>query len=83
VRSTVNIDGHVAKVTDFLQATICQVESAEASDLSAGDVFFGFAGPAQDARLLVRWNVNYINFFQGVAVQEKEDLAAFGHPPLK
>jgi hypothetical protein len=77
----VNVDGLAAKVTDLFQATLRQVESAEASDLSAGDAFFGFAGPAQDARLLVRWNANYINFFQGVAVQQKEVLGAFGKPP--
>jgi len=80
---TVDIGGLAARVTDLFQATIRQVESAEASELSAGDVFFGFAGPAQDARLLVRWNANYINFFQGVAVQEREVLAAFGKPQMK
>jgi Domain of unknown function (DUF4178) len=80
---TVDIGGLAARVTDLFQATIRQVESAEASELSAGDVFFGFAGPAQDARLLVRWNANYINFFQGVAVQEREVMAAFGKQQRK
>jgi hypothetical protein len=76
----VNVDGLAAKVSELFQSTIRQVDSAEASDLSPGDVFFGFAGPAQNAQLLVRWNVNYINFFQGVTLQEKEVVAAFGPP---
>ena len=80
---TVNVDGLVAKVSELFQSTIRQVESPEASDLNPGDVFFGFAGPAQNAQLLVRWNANYINFFQGVALQEKEVVAAFGPPPRK
>ncbi len=80
---TANVDGLVAKVSELFQSTIRQVDSPEASDLSPGDVFFGFAGPAQNARLLVRWNANYINFFQGVALQEKEVVAAFGAPPRK
>jgi hypothetical protein len=78
---TVNVDGLAAKVSELFQCTIRQVESAEASDLNARDVFFGFTGQIQNAQLLVRWNANYINFFQGVAVQEKEVLGAFGKPP--
>jgi hypothetical protein len=77
---TVNVDGLAAKVSELFQSTIRQVDSPEASDLSPGDVFFGFGGPAQNDQLLVRWNVNYINFFQGVALQEKEVVAAFGPP---
>ena len=76
-----NVDGLAAKVSELFQSTIRQVDSPEASDLRPGDVFFGLAGPAQKAQLLVRWNGNYINFFQGVAVQEKEVAAAFGPLP--
>lgn len=78
---TVNVDGLVAIVSELFQCTIRQVESPEASDLNPGDVFFGFRAGTSDAQLLVRWNANYINFFQGVAVQEKEVLGAFGKPP--
>jgi hypothetical protein len=46
-------------------------------------VFFGFSGKTESAQLLVRWNANYINFFQGVAVQEKEVVAAFASQPGK
>jgi hypothetical protein len=80
---TVNINGLVAIVSEVFQCTIRQVESPEASDLNPGDVFFGFSGKTESAQLLVRWNANYINFFQGVAVPEKEVLAAFGQPPRK
>jgi hypothetical protein len=80
---TLNVDGLAAKVTELFQSTILQVESPEASDLNAGDVFFGFTGRAQDAELLVRWNATYVNFFQGRAVSEKDVVAAFGPPPRK
>jgi hypothetical protein len=80
---TVNIDGLVAKISELFQSTIRQVDSPEASDLDAGAVFFGFTGKSEYAQLLVRWNANYINFFQGVALQEKEVVAAFGPPPRK
>jgi hypothetical protein len=80
---TVNVDGLAAKVSELFQCTFRQVESPEASDFNAGDVFFGFSGRTQSAQLLVRWNANYINFFQGVAVPEKEVLAAFGQPARK
>jgi nicotinate-nucleotide pyrophosphorylase len=79
----VNVDGLVAIVSELFQSTIRQVESPEASDLNPGDVFFGFSGKTESAQLLVRWNANYINFFQGVAVQEKEVVAAFASPPGK
>ena len=78
---TVNIDGLVAKVSELFQSTTRQVDSPEASDLDTGAVFFGFAGKAEYSQLLVRWNANYINFFQGVPLQEKEVVAAFGPPP--
>ena len=78
---TVNVDGMTAKVTDLFQAAIRQVESPEASDLNAGDVFFGFTARTQNAQLLVRWNATYANFFQGRALPEKEVVAAFGQPP--
>ena len=80
---TVNVDGLVAQVSTLFQATCRQVESPEASDLNNGDVFFGFTGQAQPAQLLVRWNANYINFFRGIALPEKEVLAAFAPPPRK
>jgi hypothetical protein len=79
----VNVDGLVAIVSGLFQSTIRQVESPEASDLNARDVFFGFSGKTQSAQLLVRWNANYINFFQGAALPEKEVLAAFGQPARK
>jgi hypothetical protein len=81
--ATVNVDGMAAKVTELFQSTIRQVESPEASDLNPGDVFFAFTGKTQNAQLLVRWNANYINFFQGSALLEKEVVAAFGQPPRK
>jgi hypothetical protein len=80
---TVNVDSLAAKVSELFQCTIRQVESPEASDLNPGDVFFGFSGKTESAQLLVRWNANYINFFQGVAVQEKEVVAAFASQPGK
>jgi hypothetical protein len=80
---TVNIDGLVAKVTELFQSTIRQVDSPEASDLDTGAVFFGFTGQSEHAQLLVRWNADYINFFQGVALPEKEVIAAFGPLPSK
>jgi hypothetical protein len=80
---TVNIDGLVAKVSELFQSTIRQVDSPEASDLDTGSVFFGFTGKSEYAQLLVRWNANYINFFQGAALSEKEVVAAFGPPPRK
>jgi hypothetical protein len=79
----VDVNALVAPVSELFQSTIHHVESPEASDLNPGDVFFGFSGKTQSAQLLVRWNANYINFFQGVAVQEKEVLAAFGQSPRK
>jgi hypothetical protein len=78
---TVTLDGLAAKVSELFQSTIRQAESAEASDLNTGDVFFGFTGRTQDAQLLVRWNASYVNFFQGRALPEKEVLTAFGPPP--
>jgi hypothetical protein len=80
---TVNIDGLVAQVSTLFQATLRQVESPEASDQNTGDVFFGFTAQAQPAQLLVRWNANYINFFRGAALPEKEVLAAFGQQARK
>jgi hypothetical protein len=80
---TVNVEGLVAKVSELFQCTIRQVESPEASDLNPGDVFFGFNGQTQNARLLVRWNASYVNFFQGRALLEKDVVAAFGPPPSK
>jgi hypothetical protein len=80
---SVNIDGLVAKVSELFQSTIRQVDSPEASDLNTGDVFFGFTGQSEYAQLLVRWNANYINFFEGAALSEKEVVAAFGPPPRK
>ena len=80
---TVKVDGLAAKVSELFQCTIRQVESPEVSDLSPGDVFFGFAGQTQSARLLARWNTSYVNFFQGRALLEKDVLAAFGSPPGK
>jgi len=79
---TVNIDGLVAKVSELFQSTIRQVDSPEASDIDTGAVFFGFTGKSDYAQLLVRWNANYINFFEGAALSEKEVVAAFG-PPLR
>ena len=79
----VNVDGIAAKVSELFQSTIRQVESPEASDLSAGDVFFGFTGTAQNTQLLVRWNATYVNFFQGRALSEKDVVAAFGQPSRK
>jgi hypothetical protein len=78
----VNVDGMVAKVSELFQCTIRQVDSPEASDINPGDIFFGFTG-MQGGQLLVRWNANYINFFRGRALPEKEVLAAFGQPPRK
>jgi hypothetical protein len=75
---TVNLDGIAAKVSELFQATLREVESPEASDLNPGDVFFGFTARTQNAQLLVRWNANYINFFQGHALVEKDVVAAFG-----
>ena len=80
---TVNLDGLAAKVSELFQSTIRQVESPEASDLNAGDVFFGFTARTQNAQLLVRWNASYVNFFQGRALLEKDVVAAFGPPPRK
>jgi hypothetical protein len=80
---TVNVDNLAAKVSELFQCTIRAVESPEASDLNPGDVFFGFRGGTPGAQLLVRWNGNYINFFQGVAVQDKEVVAAFGQAARK
>jgi hypothetical protein len=53
------------------------------SDLNTGDVFFGLTGKSDYAQLLVRWNANYINFFEGAALSEKEVVTAFGPPPRK
>ena len=75
---TVNVGGLAAKVSEIFQCTIRRVESPEASDLSPGDVFFGFAGQTQNARILVRWNASYARVFQGKALLEKDVLAAFG-----
>ncbi len=80
---TVNAGGMPAKVSELFQSTIRQADTPEASELNIGDTFFGFSGAAQDAQLLVRWNANYINFFQGRAVPEKEVAAAFRLPPGK
>jgi hypothetical protein len=80
---TVNIDGLVAKASEVFQSTTRQVDSPEASDLDIGTVFFGFTGKAEYSQLLVRWNANYINFFQGAPLQEKEVVAAFGQAPRK
>src|ERR1017187_10557088 len=80
---TVDIDGVTAKVSELFQSTIHQVESPEASELNPGDVFFGFTGRTRDPQLLVRWNANYINFFQGQALPGKDVVAAFGQPPRK
>jgi hypothetical protein len=57
------------------------VDSPEASDLNAGDVFFGFTGGTPGEQLLVRWNVSYVNFFEGKAVAENKIVAVFGRPP--
>ena len=54
------------------------MESPEASDISPGDVFFGFTGQAQYTQLLVRWNTTYVNFFEGKPLLEKDVVAAFG-----
>jgi hypothetical protein len=80
---TVNIDGLVAQVSQLFQSTTRQVDSPEASDLDTGAVFFGFTGKAEYSQMLVRWNGNHINFFQGVPLQEKEVVAAFGPPRRK
>jgi hypothetical protein len=79
----VNIDGLVAKVSELFQSTIRQVDSPEASDLNTRDVFFGLTGKSEYTQLLVRWNANYINFFAGAALSEKEVVAAFGPSPSK
>jgi Domain of unknown function (DUF4178) len=76
----VNVDGVVARVSELFQTTIRQVDSPEASDLNAGDVFFGFTGGTPGEQLLVRWNPSYINFFEGKAVAEKKIVAAFSPP---
>ena len=81
--ATVDFDGIAAKVSELFQSTIHQVEGPEASDLNPGDVFFGFTGRTQNAQLLVRWNVTYVNFFQGRALLEKDVITAFGQPPGK
>ena len=80
---TVNLDDLTAKVTELFQATLRQVESLEASNLNSGNVFFGFTARTQSAQVLVRWNATSIHFFQGVAVSEKDVLAAFGPLPRK
>ena len=75
---TVTLDGTATKVSELFQSTIHQVESPEASDISPGDVFFGFTGRAQYTQLLVRWNATYVNFFEGKPLLEKDVVAAFG-----
>jgi Domain of unknown function (DUF4178) len=75
---TLDMDGTAAKVSELFQSTIRRVESAEASDFNSGDLFFGFIGATPSAQLLVRWNNNYINFFKGNALLDKEVLRAFG-----
>jgi hypothetical protein len=80
---SVKVDGMTAKVSELFQSNIRQADSAEASELKTEDTFFGFSGTAQDAQLLVRWNANYINFFQGRTLQDKEVAAAFSLPPGK
>jgi hypothetical protein len=79
----VTFDVLVAKVSELFQCTIRQVDSPEVSDLNTGDVFFGLTGKSDYAQLLVRWNANYINFFEGAALSEKEVVTAFGPPPRK
>jgi hypothetical protein len=74
---TGDLDGVPAKITEIFQSTIHRVESAEASEVNTGDVFFGFTGQTSSGQLLVRWNSSYINFFQGKAMPEKE-VFAFG-----
>jgi len=78
---SVNVDGVVAKVSELFQATLRRMDGPEASALNPGDVFFGFTGGTPNASVLVRWNANYVNFFQGKALPEKEVLAAFGQSP--
>jgi hypothetical protein len=80
---TVNVGGMTAKVSELFQSTIRQADSPEASELNIGNTYFGFSGAAQEAQLLVRWNTNNINFFEGKRLSEKEVAAAFGLPPGK
>lgn len=74
---TVNINGTEGKVTELFQCNVHDVESPEASDLNAGDVFFGFTATTKSGLLLVRWNGQYINFFEGTPLSEKDVVGAF------
>ncbi len=74
---TVNLNGTAAKVTELFQSHIRKMESPEASDLNTGDTFYGFTATAPNTQFLVRWNSQYINFFQGKVMPEKDVLTAF------
>jgi hypothetical protein len=80
---SVKVDDLAAKVDELFQSTIRQAENPEAPDFNAGDVFYGFTGTSPAAKLIVRWNASYINFFQGHLLPEKEILAAFGQTSRK
>ena len=78
---TVNLGGMTANVSELFQSTILQAEGPEAPEPGTGETCFGFTAATPGGLLLVRWNANYVNCFQGRSVAEKEVALAFGPLP--
>jgi hypothetical protein len=76
----VELAGVQATVADLFRSTVIQVQSAEASDLTNGLVWYGFAARSAAQVFLARWTEGSITCYRGKTVPSKEVVAAFAHP---
>jgi hypothetical protein len=74
---TVAVENVTAKVNELFRSTILQSEDTTNSNLSGGEVRYGFAGRAGTEYLLARWNEQGIAFDEGEILSDREVTTAF------
>ncbi|HEV7925472.1 MAG TPA: DUF4178 domain-containing protein [Verrucomicrobiae bacterium] len=78
---SVQVDGSVVPIRKLFRATVRSSEGVSPGGIKVGDMFYGFSGGmSSNAVLVVRWNQTNIVYEQGMPVQTKMVLAAFGQP---
>ena len=78
---TLNVDDLATKVGSLFQSTPRLVEGVETESVPRGSVLYCLSGTSDHSQVLVRWDANRIEFYQGQALPECEVLAAFKPAP--
>ena len=79
----VRFDGGETKIQELFSARRLSCDGSLASGTAPGAMQFGFLARRPDRLLMARWNEKAIEFYIGLALPERDTLAAFKRAPTR